>query len=273
MSSRLRDRLGTPAMIVAVIALVFALMGAAYAASGALTGKQKKEVEKIAKKYAGKPGAPGTNGQPGAKGDAGPKGDTGSKGEKGDPGNPGAPGKSVEVNPIASGCEGETGRKGAEVNPEGEPLAAVEVCEGKEGSPWTAGGILPPGATETGAWTFNATTADNPNVYVPISFTLPIAEGGLERPEVHIQGDADFETHCTGVYHHPEAKPGEVCVYFDGPAENANFESITPLSLTGEEEGVTKVGGVMHFTMTGAGLGFGSWAATGCGGTKFPCPS
>ncbi|MCW2987260.1 MAG: hypothetical protein JWM24_198, partial [Solirubrobacterales bacterium] len=51
---RLREPFGKAGLTVGVIALVMALVGGAYAA-GALTGKQKKEVEKIAKKFAGKP--------------------------------------------------------------------------------------------------------------------------------------------------------------------------------------------------------------------------
>ena len=54
----IREPFGTAGLIVACVALVLALTGAAFAAAG-LTGKQKKEVEKIAKKYAGKPGAAG----------------------------------------------------------------------------------------------------------------------------------------------------------------------------------------------------------------------
>ena len=71
MFSRMHNKLGTAGLLVAIVALVFAMVGGAYAAKGALTGKQKKEVEKIAKKYAGKPGAQGPQG---AAGLVGPKG-------------------------------------------------------------------------------------------------------------------------------------------------------------------------------------------------------
>jgi hypothetical protein len=88
----IREPFGKAGLTVAVLALVMAMVGGAYAASGALTGKQKKEVEKIAKKFAGKPGAPGaagtngTNGTNGKDGTNGTKGDPGAKGEKGDTG-------------------------------------------------------------------------------------------------------------------------------------------------------------------------------------------
>lgn len=74
-----REPFGKAGLTVAVVALVFAMIGGAYAA-GTLTGKQKKEVEKIAKKFAGKngsagqPGSPGKDGSPGAAGQPGPPG-------------------------------------------------------------------------------------------------------------------------------------------------------------------------------------------------------
>jgi hypothetical protein len=87
MISSMRERFGTAGLIVAIFALVVALSGGAYAASGGgLTGKQKKEVEKIAKKFAGKPGPAGANGTNGANGANGTNGAAGPQGPKGDPG-------------------------------------------------------------------------------------------------------------------------------------------------------------------------------------------
>src|SRR4051794_38320152 len=85
----IREPFGTAGLIVACIALIAALTGGAYAASGGLTAKQKKEVKKIAKQFAGKPGAPGTAG---AKGDTGGKGDTGAAGTNGTNGSDGTNG-------------------------------------------------------------------------------------------------------------------------------------------------------------------------------------
>ena len=56
MLTQLRSQFGTAGLVVAIVALIAALAGGAYAASGGLTGKQKKEVTKIAKQNAGKPG-------------------------------------------------------------------------------------------------------------------------------------------------------------------------------------------------------------------------
>src|SRR3977135_3938804 len=82
-SHRLKEPFGKAGLTVAICALVLAMVGGAYAA-GALSGKQKKEVEKIAKKFAGKPGAAGL---------AGPVGANGTNGTAGKEGAPGAPGK------------------------------------------------------------------------------------------------------------------------------------------------------------------------------------
>lgn len=273
MSSRLRDRLGTPAMIISVIALVFALMGAAYAASGALTGKQKKEVQKIAKKYAGKPGAVGAAGPTGP---AGPKGDAGAKGDKGDNGNPGAPGKSVVVTPIAPGEFGCEERGGAEIEEEDEPSSVVEVCAGEEGSPWTDGGTLPPGALETGSFSFHGTEAENPNVGAPISFPIPLS-AGIERPHIHIFGvdeEAAFFAACSenftpeANWEIPNAAPGEVCIW-PSDLEASTITSIVPIrSSPGplETQGLGPTGGFIYATMSGTGRGTGTFAVRGCEG-------
>ncbi|MFL5898533.1 MAG: hypothetical protein ACJ76D_08740 [Solirubrobacterales bacterium] len=63
----IREPFGTAGLIIACVPPVLALTGAAFAA-GKPTSKQKKEVEKIAKKFAGKPGAPGETGPAGANG-------------------------------------------------------------------------------------------------------------------------------------------------------------------------------------------------------------
>jgi Collagen triple helix repeat (20 copies) len=115
MFSRLHDKLGTAGLMVAVLALIAALGGTAFAAVG-LSGTQKREVVKIAKKYAGRPGPQG------------PQGPAGAKGDVGAPGVNGSPGKSGE--------NGEDGEDGA-------CSASVPSCS------------LPSGATLTGDWAFS----------------------------------------------------------------------------------------------------------------------
>jgi hypothetical protein len=236
MYRRFQQRFGTAGVIVAVIALVAALSGTALAAKGALTGKQKKEVEKIAKKYAGKPGAPGAPGANGTNGSNGKDGAPGAPGEDGTdgaPGDDGTNGKSlVEVDEGPAVCGGKGGVI-YEVEGSGNEN---EVCngakgeQGDEGSPWTAGGTLPPGEVETGAWAFAATTADTEGVRVPLSFPIPLP-GNLPATNVHWTGDAGFGADC-GNYEDPNPKPGHLCVY-DGLEfpEEMTFEGICPVNV------------------------------------------
>lgn len=215
---RLREPFGKAGLTVAIVALVMAMVGGAYAA-GALTGKQKKEVEKIAKKYAGKNGANGTNGAAGAKGDTGAAGSNGTNGTNG---SPGAAGKSVVVvDEEPAGCPGE---EGVAYEVEGSGVEN-EVCNGAEGSPWTAGGTLPVGKTETGSW--SALTAERegePGVFIGtagLSFPIPLAAPITEFSKVKVVSEgATPPTECENGTHagtagpeNPEATSGFVCVY------------------------------------------------------------
>lgn len=172
MFSRLHEKLGTAGLVVAVMALVVALGGVAFAAGG-LTKQQEKQVKKIAKKYAGKRGPQGPAGP------AGPQGAAGAPGKEG-----------------PQGREGPQGKEGPKGNP-GTP--------GVEGSPWTAGGVLPEGATETGAWSFGPTKL---LALSAISFNIPLEE----TPEVEIV-EAGTTTNCKGSAETPEAEPGFLCIY------------------------------------------------------------
>lgn len=93
MLNRIHQKLGTAGFVIAIIALVAALTGGAYAAGGGLTAKQKKQVEKIAKKFSGQPGATGPTGAVGPTGAAGPAGRDGANGVDGTPGTPGKNGE------------------------------------------------------------------------------------------------------------------------------------------------------------------------------------
>ncbi len=265
MYRRFQQRFGTAGVIVAVIALVAALSGTALAAKGALTGKQKKEVEKIAKKYAGKPGAPGaagtngTNGTNGKDGAPGPAGKDGTNGTNGTPGAPGTAGKSiVEVDEGPAVCGGKGGVI-YEVEGSGNEN---EVCngakgeKGDEGSPWTAGGTLPPGQVETGAFAFAATTADTEGVRVALSFPIPLPSP-LPAAKVHWSSEPGFQQTCPGTPENPEPQPGELCVYanFNDFPEEITFEGICPLNLVMKSEcldenkqGASVTGAVLLFS-------------------------
>jgi Collagen triple helix repeat (20 copies) len=214
----LREPFGKAGLTVAVIALVLAMVGGAYAA-GALTGKQKKEVEKIAKKFAGKPGAPGATGQAGS---AGPAGKNGAQGLQGDPGQPGEPGP-----------------------------------EGPEGSPWTAGGTLPPEATETGTFTATAESPTSNNALAALSFPIPL-KSSIPHENVLFVTAKDVEEEkipvgCSGTLEAPNAAPGNICV-FEGLPESVATEQ-APLT--------TRTGAPVLIELTSqGGITFGTWAAT-----------
>jgi hypothetical protein len=91
MFKRIHDKLGTAGFLIAVVALMAAVTGTALAA-GALSGREKQEVKKIAKKFAGQPGPAGPagpTGPAGPKGEAGPRGSQGEEGPEGPEGPPG----------------------------------------------------------------------------------------------------------------------------------------------------------------------------------------
>jgi hypothetical protein len=265
MLRRLHSRLGTAGFVISIVALVVALSGGAYAASGGLTGKQKKEVEKIAKKYAGKPGTNGAPGAPGAKGDAGAKGDTGAagtagkdgtNGTNGTSGTNGGPGKSVEAFEVPTGETACSGNGGVEYEIE-ESGEATEVCNG---SPWTVGS-LPPGKTETGAWAFGTTAAAG-FAFAPVSFAVPLANGAtVSAHYVNLAGNEELEDEviaepaavCHGSAANPTAPPGALCIY-----EQQLTGAYLEIASTANSAGY-----VLGFVASGAGaFGRGNWAMT-----------
>lgn len=265
-----RRRLGinSPGIALGVVAIVIALTGAAFAAGG-LTASQTKQVKKIAQTEAKKIAKKGPKGDKGETGLAGPVGPKGAQGPEGKQGPQGIEGLEGEEGP--TGPEGPEGKEG----PEGE-----EGPEGPEGKPWSAGGVLPPGATETGVWSFNGTTEDTQGVRTAISFPIPLKK---VIPAAHVHfGEAgespEFETVCPATSAaNPKAEPGELCVYYSASegVENATFNGIFKISeLTGE--GAAQAGAMLKFTPTGVAYGSGSFAVTGCdsteGATEFVCP-
>ncbi len=261
---RLKRRIAAngPGLTVAVIAMLVALTGGAFAAAGALNSTQKKEVTKIAKKYAGKPGAPG------AKGDQGLKGDPGANGNQGAPGKDGTSVTAVEIPAEEPECEG---RGGAIIEPQ-----QIEVCAGKEGSPWTGGGTLPAGATETGSWAFTGSSedpSDAEKILVPISFPVPLAAQRLAGPAVHYSGspaDASFfapDKDCpTGLEEFPpSALPGKLCVYLNNGEGEVGLEYKAIRSSVTTNKGASSSGGYLEFVATApVAHASGVFAVTGC---------
>jgi hypothetical protein len=266
MFTLLRNRLGIPG-IISVTALVLAMAGGAYASKSVIITKLSQIAPGVQKqlKKPGPPGTPGAPGAPGAKGDsgvAGPKGDPGAPGI----GTPGAAGKSVSVTDVSAGEPECGGRGGAILEQEGNPASASELCNGEEGSPWTAGGTLPAGATETGVWspTSAGGLIKEGETYFQISFTLPLANA----PDfVAVKPGEDKSAEgCPGVVDGvPTADSGKLCVYLAPGFHKANltFYALDP-TASFESEATAPPGIILDVNCSGAGcLAWGTWAVTG----------
>lgn len=258
MLSRLRNQVGTAGLVVAIVALVAALAGGAIAATGGSSDG------KASASAAGKKGPRGPKGPKGAPGPAGPQGPVGPQGPKGDAGSAGANGADG-----ADGTDGEPGPTG----PTGKA--------GKEGSPWTAGGTLPEGATETGAWGFGeggpaGATVENAGFsYLPISFPIALADQ-LPPANVHFLDESGNEipsgnpsTDCLGTVAEPTAANGHLCVY-TGYLLNAQIGvsgGLFPVQrVDGSfEPGANTAGAFLVFREVGAtgGTAAGTWAVSG----------
>lgn len=217
---------GKAGLTVAILALVLATTGAAFAVTG-LNTKQKKEVEKIAKKFQG-------TGPAGPQGAAGANGKDGANGANGKDGTNGTNGKNVVVAGNASAGECPSGGKLYEIEGSGVKNKVCNGAQGAEGEPWTAGGTLPSNATETGAWSNAAYIPPESQLPLPtaISFPIPLAaplaySENSSASKVHLinaNGQEVEETggvptgfgsspFCHGSVASPQADPGQMCVY------------------------------------------------------------
>lgn len=289
MFHKVRERLGSAGLAVAIVALIVALSGGAYAATA--TDSAKKPAKGLTKaqvialiKANSKPGPPGSPGSPGPAGGPGSKGDQGIQGPKGDKGDKGDAGTGINLIPIGIGGPASKcgGRGGATLKENAAPGAEKDICTGEKGAqgdkgdpgdPWSVGGVLPPGRTETGAWAFSA-AEDDGAILVPISFPIPLAgeptEEGFSEERVHFQSDSDFSTECpTGGVNEPKAPPGHLCVFYrteagGGTPVNATFTQIAQLGVP--FAGASNSGAMLEFAFSGAAgesaHGFGSWAVT-----------
>jgi hypothetical protein len=179
MFERIHEKLGTAGLIIAVVALVAAFTSSAFAGATEwkLTKSEVKEVKKIAKKYAGKPGA---TGPAGAQGPAGVKGDAGAAG--------------------APGAKGATGATGA-TGPEG-PAGPTET-------------VLPFEETLTGVWAFSGkgtTTVEYEAISYPLRI-IPAPSLTIPSDNVIPAPGTSSTPQCPGTVSDPEAAPGEFCLY------------------------------------------------------------
>jgi hypothetical protein len=260
--------------MVLTVALVFAMSGGAYAAGKYLitsTKQIKPSVLKTLKGATGKSGPAGPAGSPGPAGATGAKGENGKEGQQGKEGAPGVEGKagaSVTSTKLAQGNA--TCKEG------GSEFAAAEgkktyACNG---SPWTAGGVLPKGASERGQWAVSANGTTAALILGNVSFSVPLA-AALGAGEVHFIGKEEGSKEaneaaaikngeCTGTWEGPGAESGNLCVFLN-PKSGSGTEDFAILDGESAGEGA----GVSGAVVRGIDLGsepfyhFGSWVVTG----------
>lgn len=273
-----------PGTLIALVALVFAMSGGAYAVTSKAGGgqivasaaKAKKGKAQALRGPRGPKGETGPAGPTGPAGLAGKEGPAGKEGKEGKPGEPGKEGKAgadglngktVESEPISPNPSNTNCPQGGSKFTVGSE--ETFACNGQEGSPWTAGGTLPAGQMETGAWSFykyvSKVDFELEYVYEPLSFTIPLAH---DLTAIHfIAPNTTGGAGCNGgTVTKPIAEPGNLCVYaasIEGVANllgepnkptfnNPAGDSTTEAGTTGE---------VMKFVATGEeATGQGDWA-------------
>jgi Collagen triple helix repeat (20 copies) len=265
MLSKIRRRM-TFTNVAMTLVLVFAMSGGAYAAKHYVITSTKQISPKVLKALQGKSGANGANGVNGANGKDGAPGAPGEKGAAG------KDGVSVTSSKLAS-KNANCPEGGSEfTSAESKKTYACNGAEGKQGSPWTAGGKLPAGATETGTWTLHA-PAKGPGEYraTNISFPIPLAAELNNTATIFVKSGESTPEQCAGNLAEPGAKSGRLCVFEAG--ESGFLAAIHSGGLTFEAVLDTK--GEVAVGTTGVELLFatteskeevsaeGTWAVTG----------
>ncbi|MGC1167065.1 MAG: hypothetical protein WA862_13260 [Solirubrobacterales bacterium] len=271
MLERLRTQIGTAGLIVAIVALVAALGGGAYAATGGSDGAKATASAKGKQGPRGKPGKPGKRGKTGPAGPAGPtgpaglRGPAGANGAAGANGSAGAAGKSVVVSSQAAGPSCPEAGISVEVEGSGSKKFVCNGEEGQPGEPWTAGGTLPPGETETGVVSgqIHGLTAGPGASPMPISFPIPLASA---PDPIYLEPGETSKVGCPGIVDGvPQADAGKLCVYMNlmttGASIQGFFNPADPAPFTA---GASKSGTTLLF---GADENFdpfvyGVWAVT-----------
>jgi hypothetical protein len=281
MLSFVRRRL-TFANVALTVGLVLAMSGGAFAAGKFLITSTKQISPKVLKSLQGKAGPAGANGAQGPAGPQGPAGGAGPQGPAGGPGADGASGVSVssaEVSKSSSTC-GKQG--GSEFTSASGKTTVCNGKEGKQGEPWTAGGTLPSGKTETGTWAFGeqpAETIHREPIAFPIPLAAPLGRGhahfiNTEGMEIDLETEKEVApTECgSGInpginaqesVANPQAKPGNLCIYA-AKLENATISpaAIQDPVLRGEAQ-AGRTGAIERFVLgSGTQEGNGTWAVT-----------
>jgi hypothetical protein len=247
MYQRYRERFGTAGVVVGVIALVLALVTGAYAAGGGLSGKQKKEVEKIAKKFAGKDGTPGAAGTNGTNGTNGKDGAPGEKGAKGDTGEAGV---CSETNPTCVAPHGVTftGTWGTAGGNAEQPFSMVPIS-------------FP---LQLAAAPTAVTTAESPDESTTIGVVLKDGSGELYDPAGNLdfgEMHEEWEDICPGSAAAPAAEPGFLCIYTK--EIHLASEPVPLNAFAAKFEAAHRFGVVVPFKINSKeGYARGSWAVT-----------
>jgi hypothetical protein len=268
MLSFVRRRI-TFANVAMMVALVLAMSGGAFAAGKFLITSTKQISPKVLKSLQGKAGPAGVAG---AQGPAGPAGATGAQGPAGPGGAAGAAGAKGENGvsvTSAAASKAECTEGGTKFT---SASGTSKACNGKQGEPWTVGGTLPSGSTETGVWTITQLTkiAKIQVASFPIRLEHALPEGharfinvkGKEEPEPGVEVEP---TECKGTADNPTAQPGNLCVY---AAELLNV--ITGSFVIGPPTGTVEAnagttGALMEIAVGPGEIaeGHGTWAVAG----------
>jgi Collagen triple helix repeat (20 copies) len=241
MFSRVRKRI-TYGNVVLSLILIFAMSGGAYAAGKYLITSTKQISPKVLKALKGIAGPRGLQGTPGA---AGPVGKEGPPGKEGPVGKEGPAGK-----------EGPVGKEG----PAGE--------KGQEGTPWTAGGTLPTGSTETGTWVIHD-TASGPEETQGTAVSFPIRLASHPQVTTFIKVGDPVPPECTGDATNPGAQSGHFCVFeAQTPVYKGNLKFAAATNPAGNFNAGTTGAELVFLTSETVKAGEevsaeGSWAVTG----------
>jgi hypothetical protein len=260
----------TPATVIATIALILAMTGGAYAASRFLITSTKQIKPSVLAQLKGRAGATGAAGPAGPQGPAGAVG-TGTLGPEG---KAGAPGQSVTS---AAASAGECPSGGSKLT---SASGTSAICNGKagkegpEGSPWTAGGTLPAGATETGVWVLGEVPSAGGAIGVSfaktaISFPIPLAKRIAEEAKIHVFQGTTIPTGCSGTVAggnvtELKAAEGNLCMWIHAKEgfNKGNAELLPEDPETGSP-GVGTHGAVIGAAGEEGASAEGTWAVTG----------
>lgn len=291
----LREPFGTAGLLVAIVALVFAMSGGAFAAKYLITSTKqiKPSVLKSLKGKEGPQGLAGTNGTNGANGKDGAPGTPGKDGSSSIANTefPGAEGTCTEGGTKLVGtsttyaCNGKKGTNGKSVVSSefsGAHAGCSEERGGSEfevegsgvkhyacnGSPWTAGGTLPSGKTETGTWSVLIGTTGNG--LGDVSFPIPL---GAEIPPANVRkvlAGGSVPAECNDgagsppSVANPEADPGYLCVFVKGFLAGGSVKYIWNPETTSAstDTGAGTTGALLIGTSSGEDAGTGTFAVT-----------